>query len=319
MEINKDLSIVIPTYNRANFLDYSLEVHIPMLKEYGIEIAIFDNASTDNTQEVVSKWMEEYPYLSYHRSETNMGPDANFERALKYPDTEYIWLLGDTYGIQSGTIKYILGLIKNDKFDHILINVGNEVKDVKTQVYQEQNKLLEDLFWLMTCLSVHIYSSSLIKDANFSRYRNSNFIQTGIIFEYLDNRNFKICWNQKYSVERIFSINGVVKDFWINKYFEIWLRNRINVIMSLPPSYKILSKLKAIKYDGSEKRKIGIKQLMSFRMKGILTFEQIIENKDLLILSSSFFVYYISILISILPKSLFIWIHKLYKIFKNVK
>ena len=99
MEINKKLSIVIPTYNRADFLDYSLEIHIPMLKEYGIEIAIFDNASTDNTEKVVSKWMEEYPYLSYHRSETNIGPDANFERALKYPDTEYIWLLGDTYEI----------------------------------------------------------------------------------------------------------------------------------------------------------------------------------------------------------------------------
>ena len=72
MEINKKLSIVIPTYNRADFLDYSLEIHIPMLKEYGIEIAIFDNASTDNTQEIVSKWMKEYDYLTYHKNETNI-------------------------------------------------------------------------------------------------------------------------------------------------------------------------------------------------------------------------------------------------------
>lgn len=70
MEINKNLSIVIPTYNRADFLDYSLEVYIPMLKEYGIEIAIFDNASTDNTYEIVSKWIKEYDYLTYHKNET---------------------------------------------------------------------------------------------------------------------------------------------------------------------------------------------------------------------------------------------------------
>ena len=42
IEINKKLSIVIPTYNRASFLDYSLETHIPLAKEYNISIYIFD-------------------------------------------------------------------------------------------------------------------------------------------------------------------------------------------------------------------------------------------------------------------------------------
>lgn len=36
MNKNTLLSIVIPTYNRAEFLDYSLEVHIPLLKKFGI-------------------------------------------------------------------------------------------------------------------------------------------------------------------------------------------------------------------------------------------------------------------------------------------
>ena len=55
MESNKQLSIVIPTYNRADFLDYSLKLHIPIVKKYNICIYISDNASTDNTKEVINK------------------------------------------------------------------------------------------------------------------------------------------------------------------------------------------------------------------------------------------------------------------------
>jgi len=45
MEANKQLSIVISTYNRAYFLDYCLEVHMPLVKQYHLEICIYNNAS----------------------------------------------------------------------------------------------------------------------------------------------------------------------------------------------------------------------------------------------------------------------------------
>lgn len=318
MEINKKLSIVIPTYNRADFLDYSLEVHIPMLKEYGIEIAIFDNASTDNTQEIVSKWMKEYDYLTYHKNETNIGPDANFEKALKYPDSDYVWLLGDTYKIQKNTVKYILDLTGNNEFDHILVNVGNELQDIKTQIYQDQNKLLYDLFWLMTCLSVHIYKSSLIKGANFSRYHNSNFIQTGIIFEYINNKDFKIYWNKEYSVERILSVNGLSKDLWIKDYFKIWVNNRINLIMSLPPSYLMDIKLKTIRYDNADRKELRLNSFAYLRIIGVLNLKSVVKYKDLLLLTTSRFNYFVALIFSMCPQSLLVFTRKIVKFLKSI-
>ena len=77
-KINNNLSIVIPTYNRADFLDYSLEIHIPLAKKYNVPIYIVDNASTDNTGEIVNKWMCEYVFLFYSRNKKNLGPDLNF-------------------------------------------------------------------------------------------------------------------------------------------------------------------------------------------------------------------------------------------------
>ena len=64
MQANPLLSIVIPTYNRADFLDYCLKVHIPLAKAHNIQIIISDNASTDATKKIVQKRMEEYPLIS---------------------------------------------------------------------------------------------------------------------------------------------------------------------------------------------------------------------------------------------------------------
>lgn len=264
MEINKNLSIVIPTYNRADFLDYSLEVHIPMLKEYGIEIAIFDNASTDNTQEIVSKWMKEYDYLTYHKNETNIGPDANFEKALKYPQSDYIWLLGDTSKIEMDALKCIMGQI-NHKYDLIVINDNNRVKNVKNVVYNDANKLLRELGWHMTQMSVLIFSKQLINSAAFSRYYDTNFIQTGIIFEYLANyETINVKWLSEYSIN-LLKKAGLVKNSWQSQTFEIWIIRWSNFILSLPPLYAIDNKLYTIKLHNNITGLFNIRNLILLR------------------------------------------------------
>ena len=50
--MNKDLSICIPTYNRAKFLDENLSKTIPICRKFKIPIYISDNDSKDNTFEV---------------------------------------------------------------------------------------------------------------------------------------------------------------------------------------------------------------------------------------------------------------------------
>ncbi|ARU49446.1 Abequosyltransferase RfbV [Sulfurospirillum diekertiae] len=201
MIYNSLLSIVVPTYNRADFLDYCLEFHIPLAREYNIQIFISDNASTDNTREIVSKWMKEYPLLKYHQNASNVGPDRNFEIGLKLPDTEYIWLLGDTYQIPSNGIEYFLRLFpENNKYEVIICNVENRVLNIPSQRYKNPNKLLNDLGWHLTCLSSLIYSSRLVAQADFERYYNTSFIQTGIIFEYIAEKNFTIYWSDSISV-----------------------------------------------------------------------------------------------------------------------
>ena len=81
------ISICIPTYNRAQFLDACLEYHIPLARMHNVKIFISDNASDDNTEDVVKRRCAEYPLIFYSRNQVNVGADAGFEIALKLADT----------------------------------------------------------------------------------------------------------------------------------------------------------------------------------------------------------------------------------------
>lgn len=272
LEPNKQLSIVIPTYNRVEFLDYSLEVHVPICKEYNIQIFISDNASTDNTENVVKKWMKEYEYLHYSKNEINIGPDKNFEKALKLPETNYVWLLSDTYKIPPRGINYLLKTINdsNDYFDTIVFNLSDKI-DIHTRKYQNQNELLNNLGAVMTCAAINIYNKKVIEQANFFRFYDSSFIQTGIIFESIANRDFNIHWIQEYSVTSL-KHPTIKKTNWSHtpKAFEIGCEDWTNFVMSLPPSYKLENKMKCMMDFGKVSGLFTFRKLILLRSKGLL-------------------------------------------------
>ncbi len=283
MITNLYLSIVIPTYNRADFLDYSLEVHIPLLEKHNIQIFVSDNASTDATAEVMAKWMDKYPLLHYSRNETNVGPDANFEKALKLPATNYIWLLSDTYQLPNDGIEYLLNTINNIEkyFDVIVFNLANAIK-IPTKNYQDHNDLLNDLGAVMTCAAINVYNKKLIDSADFSRYYNSYFIQTGIIFEAIAKRDFLIHWAGEQSVSGLEKVT-LKKSNWSHtaKAFEIGCEKWTNFVMSLPPSYKLDNKMKCIMDFGKVSGLFTLKNLIMLRIANLLNYKVFSRYKKL--------------------------------------
>ncbi len=319
MQANPLLSIVIPTYNRADFLDYCLKVHISLAKAHNIQIFVFDNASTDATKEIVQKWMEEYPLISYRCNETNIGPDENFERALKYPETEYVWLLGDTYQIPSEGIDYLLNLISKShkKYDTIVFNLANKIIDIGTRDYTDQNVLLYDLGALMTCLSCLVFHKELVEKANFLRYRNASFIQTGIIFEAIAERSFCIHWIQHLSV---CSLNHTLlrKNGWYNSpnVFEIACKKWTNFIFSLPPSYELESKFKCLIDFGIISGIFPFRHLLYLRIFNILNYKTYRQYSRLFPLTIEY-PNIIILFIALLPQAPLLLLYKIYKTIKR--
>jgi abequosyltransferase len=273
MKENKRLAIAIPTYNRAEYLDICLTYHIPILKQWAIPVFISDNGSTDHTKDIVKQHSSEYDLIHYYRNETTIGPDENFEKVLLYPKTEYIWLLGDTYRIPDQSIDAFLQYVVKVAYDAVLFNVVDRVLNIEEQIYSDQNKLLADLGWHMTCLSTLVYSRNLLQNANFVRYRDTNFLQTGIIFEYLADKPFKVKWLPQHSVIGL-KVTGVKKTSWESQTFEIWTKRWANFVFSLPPSYNLDSKLKCIMDHGKKSGIFTFSALKRLRKKNILNIKE---------------------------------------------
>lgn len=84
------LTIAIPTYNCAHFLpDAIASIMCQGLKYF--EIVIVDNASEDNTEEIIRSLNNEH--IRYIRNPLNLGSRENFNQCIKYSSGFYIKFL----------------------------------------------------------------------------------------------------------------------------------------------------------------------------------------------------------------------------------
>lgn len=86
------VTVAIPTYNRAALLKEAIN---SVLKQTytDFDLLISDNASTDNTREVVASFND--PRVRYHRHENNTGLGSNYRFIFTVPTTELIAYLSD--------------------------------------------------------------------------------------------------------------------------------------------------------------------------------------------------------------------------------
>ena len=300
---NYQLSIVIPTFNRAEALDHSLKVHIPILRDHGIGLYIFDNNSTDNTEKVVGKWMNEYEHLSYYKNERNIGARANIERALRHPDSDYIWMIGDTYQLPTDCLAHILKLFENCSYDAVVFNLANKLT-LPSSDYKDHNFLLRDLGALTSCLSCTIFSKEMLNMANFSKHQATEFPHTRILFEGVSQKNFVVHWMQQFSVS-VFEEMDFVKSNWFHsdQIWEIACEDWVKFIMSLPTPYTIENKKVCIKDFGKISGHFTLSGFFLLRMNGLLNFKIANQNRDALNLSADYN-WWIILFISILPSSI---------------
>ena len=111
------LSLCIPTYNRAAFLSETLERIAGQLDEAiqpYVEVIVSDNASPDNTQQVLDRMQSLYPQMRlqrYHQSQ-NLGPDPNIYQAIMLARGEFVFLLSDDDVLLPGAVQKLLDLMR---------------------------------------------------------------------------------------------------------------------------------------------------------------------------------------------------------------
>ena len=129
------LSICIPTYNRAEYLAKSLDslICLPEFNTSEVEVVISDNASTDNTQEIVKIYTDRYNTIHYYRNEENIK-DKNFPTSIVHANGKFRKLCNDTLIYSDDYLSYLLYNIKIYQKDRPFLffpnhNLGKKQKD----------------------------------------------------------------------------------------------------------------------------------------------------------------------------------------------
>lgn len=124
------VSIVIPTYNRADFLREAIISIIKYSSNYNaIEILVIDNNSTDNTFSIVKEFMKLHTFIYYYKEE-NQGLSYAKNRAIKEASGDVIIFLDDDIEIDQQWLSAMLEPLN----DTSIAVVGGKVLPYKINI-----------------------------------------------------------------------------------------------------------------------------------------------------------------------------------------
>ncbi|MDO9280851.1 MAG: glycosyltransferase family A protein [Methylotenera sp.] len=123
------LTIAIPTYNRATYLNLCLSRLSEELDRLNddhrklVRVYVSNNASTDNTSEVISRYLRiavvEFEVVI---NAENIGGELNVAQCYSSATTPYVWILGDDDVVLPGGLDRVLNALFHGNVDLLYLN-----------------------------------------------------------------------------------------------------------------------------------------------------------------------------------------------------
>jgi glycosyltransferase involved in cell wall biosynthesis len=294
MNLNNNLSIVIPTYNRAHILNSWLEHHVKIMHLNNIRIHVQDNSSTDGTISVLESFKKNFSNITYAINKINHGGDLNFQLAINAVDTKFIWPIADVYYINQDLFNKIILTLKNNSSLFLLINLKNRIKNINEMLY-DADFVCEKLAGVLSCMGCTIYNRARLGKIIIGNTW-SNFSHVIFILNLLKSQEEKAQW-VSLSID---TLPGLKRKNWssTSQVFEIGSKNWIISIDSLK-GYSSESKHKAYRLFSDITGLFSFKGAINLKAQGLLTFQSINSYKKYLdkSIGKKYLIFYLVILI----------------------
>ena len=189
------LTIIVPTYNRAECLELLLTTLAREMAELEgrVGIIVGDNASTDRTPDVTSAFAASAPAALVIRHDANLGPDENFCRCVERVTSRYFWIIGDDDLPRAGAIRHVLELLATHSPDLVYLESDwrPEIRDNDPHdpVRDEAPDLMVSLrfarrvhVWTTFISGIVVDRESLVAKQppeQLRRYSNTSLVQLG--------------------------------------------------------------------------------------------------------------------------------------------
>ena len=118
------LEIILVTYNRARYLEATLE-KLRTSPIANCKFTVIDNGSTDATPDICRKHAASYPNFHICRNRFNVGISGNYLRALETARSEYTWILCDDDDYDFSHFDEIVEAVTSRQYDLLSLGVPN--------------------------------------------------------------------------------------------------------------------------------------------------------------------------------------------------
>jgi abequosyltransferase len=206
------LTLAIPTYNRGVFLRQFLDsVRDQLLSTSEVEVIVSDNASTDETPEIMREELQRGTRLTYIRNQENIGSDANFLQCFERASGKYVWVMGDDDVLAPYALQRIVECLSGDEFDLVYLtpfgfegsdapprNLSPPQRNVRT--FDDPEPFVRRVHFFFAMISANIVNKDCVESIGhepFSKLVGSNLIHLGWIFTALRGHRKSMLLDEK--------------------------------------------------------------------------------------------------------------------------
>lgn len=132
---NKTISVIVPSFKRANLLKMTLPTYI---QGSVIELILVDDCSPDNTDQVVGSMIKDYPLIRYFRNQNNLRQPASKNIGIDHAVGDYIYFGDDNSILLPGSMNFLAETMEKYSCDAVMarpICAGPDYRDDKREEY----------------------------------------------------------------------------------------------------------------------------------------------------------------------------------------
>ena len=216
--MQQEITLLIPTYNRAALLNKCLQSVSEQTFDGKIHCVISNNNSLDNTIEVVTNWKNKNKnfVLTFLNNNENLEPIDNWIKTLKYIDTDYSKWLQDDDWMEKDALKSMFEDIQKYEPNTLIYNCNIYLKDnyqnpINNYYRNDTKKLTTD-----DVINHVLQLAPVFPVSPTASVMKSKYIEEAIFF----GRDNNICTKKLMGNDLIMNFFGVFNDldtYYINK------------------------------------------------------------------------------------------------------
>jgi abequosyltransferase len=206
------LTLAIPTYNRGVFLRQFLDsVRDQLRLNSEVELIVSDNASTDDTHEIMKEELRLGTRLTYIRNPENIGSDANFLQCYERASGKYVWVMGDDDVLAPYALRRIVECLSAEEYDLVYLTPfgfegsyappGNPAPTrAKVRTFNDPEPFVRRVHFFFAMISANIVNKDRVESIShepFSKLVGSNLIHLGWIFTALRGHRRSLLLDEK--------------------------------------------------------------------------------------------------------------------------